>query len=377
VLGAAVLVVAAAGVTAGVVTSRDVVTLDEKRCGDGWSGPVRGRQNVTLRDAAPNPVQVYLIDPGRNLVYAEARDLTPGTRRTMSTTLGAGRYALRCVFTDGTVLTSPAHTLTGAVAGAVAGVPPMPDLDLDEPVTAYRAYVQGSLPALRTDAARLAADVTAGDLGAARTDWLPAHLDYERLGAAYNSFEDFDGELNGTADGLPEGVDDPSWTGLHGIEYGLWHGQSATQLAPLTDGLVSDVDALIEDFRSEDTDPADLPLRSHEILENALQFQLTGHDDYDSGTSLATAYANTQGTEAVLGTLTALITARNPALLTTIDAGLKTFQADLLACRNADGTWIAAGSLPQARRQRLDADLDALLEQLDVIPNLLQERTSA
>jgi iron uptake system component EfeO len=375
--GAAVVVLAAAGAAYGVVAADRVVTLDEKGCGTGWSGPVDGHQSLTLRDAAPNPVQVYLIDPRRNLVYAEARDLAPGTRRTMGTTLGAGRYALRCVFTDGTVLTSPAHTLSGTVAGAVTGVPPMPDLDLTEPVTAYRAYVQRSLPPLLTDATRLAADVTAGNLAAARSDWLPAHLDYERLGAAYNSFQDFDAGINGTADGLPLGVDDPSWTGLHRIEYGLWHGQSAAVLRSLADGVVSAVKGLIEDLPSEDIDPGDLPLRTHEILENTLQFQLSGHDDYGSGTTLATAYANTQGTQAVLSMLTGLITARNPALLTAIDRGVATVQADLLACRDAHGTWIAAAALPQPRRQKLDGDLGALLERLDAVPNLLYERTSA
>ena len=39
-----------------------------------------------------------------------------------------------------------------------------------------------------------------------------------------------------------------------------------------------------------------LGLRTHEILENALEFQLTGHDDYGSGTTLATTLANIQGT---------------------------------------------------------------------------------
>ncbi|GAA5190592.1 EfeM/EfeO family lipoprotein [Rugosimonospora acidiphila] len=376
--GAAVVaVLAAAGVIIGVTASHRVVTLDEKHCGGGWAGPVAGHQSLTLRDAAPNPVQVYLIDPSRDLVYAEARDLTPGSRRAIDTTLGAGRYALRCVFTDGTVLTSPAHTLTGKVPGAVTGVKPMPDLDLGDPVTAYRTYVRDGLPGLLRDATRLAADVTSGDLTAAKRDWLPAHLDYERLGAAYNSFEDFDAEINGLADGLPEGVADPSWTGFHRIEYGLWHGQPAATLKPLTDGLVADIDGLIQDFASEDIDPGDLPLRTHEILENSLEFQVSGHADYGSGTTLATTYANTQGTQAVLGTLTSLITARNPALRAAIDAGLKTVQADLLACRDAGGSWTAATALPLPQRQRLDADLDGLLERLDVVPNLLYERTAA
>ena len=47
----------------------------------------------------------------------------------------------------------------------------------------------------------------------------------------------------------------------------------------------------------------DLPLRAHEILEDTLQFQLTGSADQGSGTNLATAAANLDGTQAVLDAL--------------------------------------------------------------------------
>jgi iron uptake system EfeUOB component EfeO/EfeM len=374
---AALVVVVAAGVGVGLARRDHDVTVSRTACGGGWAGPVVGRSTITLRDISPDTAQVYLIDPAGTGVYAEVRDLTPGGRRAMSTTLGTGRYALRCVFSNGVVRTSTAHALSQRVVGALPAVPAMPDLDLEPAVDAYRSYLAGALPGLWAATARLAADVRSGDLGRARADWLPAHLDYEQLGAAYNSFGDFDAAINGTADGLPAGVDDPSWTGFFRVEYALWHGQSAATVKPLTDRLLADVDGLVADFPTEDIDPADLPLRSHEILENTLRFQLGGADDYGSGTTLATAYANTTGTAAVLATIAPLIAVRQPALLAAADQGLATVRADLLADRDATGSWIPAGTLSRPRHQRLDADLDALLEQLAAIPNLLQERNSA
>ncbi len=179
------------------------------------------------------------------------------------------------------------------------------------------------------------------------------------------------------ASGLPLGTADPSWTGFFRIEFGLWHGQSAAELLPLTKGLVSAVQGLIADFPSEEVDPGDVPLRSHEILENALQFQLTGIADYGSGTTLATLYANTQGTQAVLATITGLITARDPQLLASIDRGIATVQGELLADHADEGGWVPASALPRAQRQQLDGDLGALLENLSSIPDLLTGRTSA
>ena len=72
---------------------------------------------------------------------------------------------------------------------------------------------------------------------------------------------------------------------------------------------MSAVAGLIADFPSEEIDPGDLPLRTHEIMENSLEFQLTGTADYGSGTTLATAYANTQGTAEILGLLAPLLRA--------------------------------------------------------------------
>ncbi len=58
----------------------------------------------------------------------------------------------------------------------------------------------------------------------------------------------------------------------------------------------------------------DLGLRTHEILENALQFQLTGHDDYGSGTTLATTLANVDGTRELLSLLRPSLTGRYAGL---------------------------------------------------------------
>jgi iron uptake system EfeUOB component EfeO/EfeM len=244
----------------------------------------------------------------------------------------------------------------------------MPDLALDGPVDAYRSYVGGKLPGLLAAVRTLDADVAAGDLDRARADWLPAHLDYERLGAAYNSFGDFDARIDGLADGLPLGTADPSWSGFHRIEYGLWHGATGTALKPLTDDLVQAVLGLTADFTSADIDPGDLPLRSHEILENALQVQLTGRADYGSGTVLATVGANLDGTRAVLATLDGLIAPRDPRLLAVVARDGAAVQADLSAC----------GAHPdRVERQKLDGDLGELLEQLSTVPGLLQGRTGA
>ena len=75
-----------------------------------------------------------------------------------------------------------------------------------------------------------------------------------------------------------------------------------------------DVGALQKSWPSTQIDLLDIGLRTHEILENALQFQVSGHDDYGSGTTLATTEANITGTRVLLTELHPLLAPRYPGL---------------------------------------------------------------
>jgi high-affinity iron transporter len=57
-------------------------------------------------------------------------------------------------------------------------------------------------------------------------------MDWERGGASYNSFGDAGVAVDGLPGGLPGGAGDKNFTGLHRLEYGLWHGQD--RAAPTT-----------------------------------------------------------------------------------------------------------------------------------------------
>jgi len=374
-------IVTAVAVVAGVAKSHPAaaggpIAVRATGCGTPPTAADAGRVDFAVTDDTNVFATVYLVDTA-NRVYAEIPWLTPGRTLPLATTLGAGRYAIRCVLSDGKVHTTSQFSVSRTTSDAVAGYKPLPDLDLTAPVKAYRAWLGTALPKLLTASQTLDADVARGDLQAAKTDWLTAHLDYERLGAAYNSFGDFDAAIDGTVAGLPDGTADKSWAGLHAIEYGLWHGSSAPAIRPLTQALVTSVQGLIDDFPSEEVDPGDLPLRAHEILENTLQFQITATADAGSGTSLATAYANTEGTREVLSVLAPLIDDRTPGLRARLDTEISTLQSDLTATRDASGTWTPAPAITAAQRQRIDADLDQLLEDLSTIPDLLAPRTNA
>ena len=155
----------------------------------------------------------------------------PSTARPLQVTLWPGRYTWQCASLSGVIDTSDPGTVTGkAVTSTPSYIPVGPD-DLAAAVDTYRDSVTAGLVTLVADTDTLDALVNADNIPGAKAGWLTAHLDYERLGAAYDTFGPYDSEIDGRADGLPQGVNDPHFTGFLRLEYGLWHNQSPQALA--------------------------------------------------------------------------------------------------------------------------------------------------
>ncbi|MDK1348775.1 EfeM/EfeO family lipoprotein [Streptomyces sp. 378] len=345
-------------------------------CGGGWTDPRPGRQVFDLRNTSGTSAEVYLTDPETGAVYGEVEGLAPGTDRALRVTLGNGSYAFTCLPDDADAVTGPTVRIAGA--GTVKSGPaavPVTQQDLIPPTLAYQRWIQARTVQLaqKTDALRDTID--RGDLAAARTDWLTAHLVYERMGAAYGTFGDADGEINGTTAGLSGGVRDPGFGGFHRLEYGLWHGESASSLRGPADRLAKAVHALRDNWPDQRMDPADIGLRTHEILENTVQFELTGRTDYGSGTNLATARANLDGTRELLGDLRPLLKSRDSGL-TGLDAWMDRTQHTLDAFDH-DGRWTPLTRLTRAQREKVDADTGELAERLADVAALTDVRRTA
>ena len=145
------------------------------------------------------------------------------------------------------------------------------------------------------------------------------------------------------------------------------------QLLPRGRALASDVATVRKNLTSDDLagDPTNLPLRAHEILEDALRDHLSGIDDQGGGAAYAETYADLQVDQVVLGDLAAADQhARHPAAAD--GAGeLDTLQQALLATQ-VGGQWQSLGAAPLAARQHVDAAIGALLETLSAVPDLLE-----
>nr|WP_245589524.1 EfeM/EfeO family lipoprotein [Amycolatopsis balhimycina] len=349
------------------------IAVSRSACGTGWADPKPGPQTFRLHNTGSVTAEVDLIDPATGVVYGEVEGLGPATTRPLRVNLGNGSYAFRCLPEDASAIVGPAVRVTGGAERTGPGVAPVTHDDLLGPLKAYQQHVTTGLGEFVSNTGALKNAVHGGDRAASEAAWLTAHLTYEGLGAAYDAFGDSDGALNGTADGLPGGPADPGFTGFHRLEQGLWHGEDLGALAAVADQLDTGARALQASFADSQVDGNDLALRAHEIMENTLQFELTGRTDYGSGTNLATARANLDGTRAVLDVLRPLLTPRYPDL-SKVDSWLTRTQSALDAAHRPDGSWTPLAQLSPRDRQKLNADVSELTELLAPIAAIAEPR---
>jgi iron uptake system EfeUOB component EfeO/EfeM len=376
-----------AGLTAGLAASltacsgaaaqpSDVITVSSNQCGGAWTVPGPGWHTFEIDNQSTGGGEVDLVDPANGAIYAEIENTGPGTTTPMTLDVGSGTYAFLCLFND----FNPVKGARVTVGGDVKGTPAVLPVTYNETIPLakkYQAYTLAGLKVLAGETTALAADVRRASngqsLATAKRDWLTAHLQYQTLGAAYGTFGAYDDEIDGRADAA--GVSSPQWTGFYRLEYGLWHGQSAAVLTPVAATLVKDVNALLAWWPTQEMPLSDVGLRTHEILENALEFQLTGHDDYGSGTTLATTLANIAGTRELLGLLRPLLQTRYPGL-PAVYSGLSQLQSLLEKQHLPNGWWVPVSALPAATRQEIDAACGAVLQSLAPIASITEPRNT-
>jgi high-affinity iron transporter len=370
VLAAGTTIAALPSASAAVTTA---VTVTATQCAKDWTSARAGTQTFTV-DNQSDQVGEINLDNAAGAVVAEIETIGPGTAASMTATLGGGSYTFRCHLSGQPVTVSaPVQVSGGGRTAAPAAVKPVTLAGLTGPNRAYQAYAGRDLAMTAAAVTALQGDLGRGDLAAARKDWLTAQLAWERAGASYDSFGDAGVAVDGLPDGRPGGVTDPGFTGLHRLEYGLWHGQSAAQLRPAADTLARDIADVRKNLTSDDIagDPTNLPIRAHEILEDALRDHLSGIDDEGAGAAYAETYADVQGTRVVLGELAPLISARAPKLPGTIGRQLAVLEQALLAA-HVNGQWIAPAAAPLTTREHVDAAIGAVLESLSSVPDLLE-----
>jgi hypothetical protein len=266
-------------------------------------------------------------------------------------------------------------------AAGQGGAPPAPDLAplsaaaFKGPIAQYRAYTEGRLKAVLGQLAALQGALRANRLAAARSAWEGAYAAYLRLGAVYGEFGDLNRAIDGSPGGLPGGVHDRRFTGLHRLELGLWEGAAPPRrLLGVAARLAVDVRRLQKRLPHEQITPLEYATRAHEILEDAIRDLLSGVDVPWSHDGVLATVAGVDATAELIATLRPLLDGREDAI-EVVDSALLRLHRALASLHGADrGRWPTLEQLGQDEAELLDGAVGGAAETLDQVPGALETK---
>ncbi len=333
---------------------RVVVVIGSPYVTDDWLGGTAGRYDFEFVNDEGSGAEVYLEDPETERVYVEVEHFGRGVSRAVTAWVPPGTYRWVCV-TAYTIKYSRPVVVTGdPLPQEVHGIIPVTWLDLRIPIVEYAAWIAGQLPTLTEQVRQLRAGLQTGNVAAAKRDWLTAHLTYESLGGAYRAYGETGDDINADPPRGVADVADADFAGFRKIEAMLWAGRPATAIVAHVDALLEAIGRLSEELAAPTPiKPIDMARRAHEILEDALQWDLNGIGDAGSQSELATVDANITGVWSALEPLRPMLRKLNPYLDAT-DEQLRRTQEAIRGYRRADG-WVGLASLAVRQRAAINA----------------------
>ena len=272
------------------------------------------------------------------------------------------------------------HVLSSAAVYPLSRTPQLPSYPelvssrFRAPIAQYRAYAASQLGVMERRLAPLRAALEANDRSAARAAWRSAYTTYLKLGAVYlvGPVAALNQQIDGTAGGLPGGVSNRRFTGLHRIEYGLWSGAPPRSLVATEQQLQVAVRRLHAAVPHVTILPLEYATRAHEILEDAQRDLLSGADVPWSGEGPLATYAGLEATEEVISTLKPLLVSDEEVLRSVRDE-LSVLRSRMDAIALAHGGRLPPNpSLTRAQAEQLDGALGGALEALSQVPGRLE-----
>ncbi|WP_018152482.1 iron uptake system protein EfeO [Leeia oryzae] len=356
--------VASGAVTSEAKPAETQVTVSDTGCTPADLSLATGKHTFKIVNQSQRAVEWEILKGV--LVVEERENIAPGFTQRLTADLAPGDYEMTCG-----LLTNPKGklTVTGAAAGE-SGEKQAALLKLEQPVSAYKAYVTAEAGALVGEVEKFAAVIKAGKLAQAQAMFAPSRVHYERIEPIAELFSDLDGAMDARVDDFKGKESDPEFTGFHRIEYVLFHEKTTDGLAPFADKLVADAKALKARVDALAFQPGKVVGGAAALIEEVANGKISGEEDRYSGTDLSDFQANVDGSKKIVDILRPMIEKADTALLTKVDANFAQVDALLAKYRSGD-TFAHYSKLTDADRNALKAPITTLAEELSRLRGIL------
>jgi iron uptake system component EfeO len=237
-------------------------------------------------------------------------------------------------------------------------------------VDQYKQYLTQQVDQLVTSTKTFTDAVRAGNIDAAKAAYAPARYHWEAIEPIAGLVPDIDGSTDSRVDDF-EGVDDPSFTGWHRLEYMLWEQNTTEGAAPFADKLDADLASLQAQVQDLQLPAGALPAGAADLIEEVSEGKITGEEDRYSHTDLSDFAANIEGSKQLIVFLTPAIEEKDKALLGQINAGFTEVEGELAAYEDGNGGYVSYTQLTEADKDKMKASLAQLSENVSQVGGTL------
>jgi iron uptake system component EfeO len=366
---------AAAGATA-------IALLALTACGSSGGAAADGRPLVTVKltdqgcepdvtSVPAGPVGFKVVNTGTSRIseaellkgsriLGERENVAAGLSASFSLSLEAGTYQLYCPGGKGPEKVD--FTVTGAAPTvATTGAAALQQASAD-----YATYVKQQVAQLVTTTRKLTDAVRGGNVAAAKQAYAPARVYYERIEPVAESFGDLDPDI----DAREGDVDDLSkWGGFHRLEKALWVDGSTSGMAPIADGLDTNVAKLNTLVQTETFQPAAIANGATALLDEVGQSKITGEEENYSHIDLVDFVANVDGAQQAFAVLEPALQQIKPSLAATVDQRFQALKAalDKFHTGSTASDYANYSTVTEPQRRALSQLVDALAEPLSQV----------
>ncbi|MFG1427039.1 iron uptake system protein EfeO [Roseixanthobacter glucoisosaccharinicivorans] len=328
-----------------------------------------GRTTFAITNRSNRVMEWEILDGV--MVVEERENIAPGITQTIAARLAAGTYDITCG-----LLSNPRGKLHVTPATAGDAEPAAPALlAFIGPLAEYQVQLLTNAGAFAQTTATLAQAVQAGDLERARALYGAARLAYARLAPAADLFADLDTRLDARAADFGGREQDPLFTGLHRVEYGLFAQGSTAGLRAPAETLAADAGELDQRMATLQLQPERMVSGAARLMRRAAGLEAAGGAETYAHSDLADIQAEADAVLGIAKLLGPLAQKASPGLPARIEADGAALSALLAAHRDGAG-FSSFETVAADQRAAIAAALTRLGDDMDTLGAALGLTTS-
>ncbi|MGQ0843123.1 MAG: iron uptake system protein EfeO [Sporichthyaceae bacterium] len=234
-------------------------------------------------------------------------------------------------------------------------------------ISSYKTYLRAQIDDSIAKTKEFVAAVKEGNVEKAKGLYAPSRVGWESIEPIAGALGDVDPAVDLREADLEEG---DTWTGWHVIEKALWENNTTTDMGPVGDQLIKDLETLPPLFDTIELDVDTMATGAKELMDEIASGKITGEEEAFSHTDFWDFKANLDGAKKVFELLTPIAQPIDSALISKLTTEFADVEKALEQYREGDG-WVSYDKVTEDQRKQLTDVVNALAEPLSTLGGVI------